>query len=231
MIPLLAAGTHESGIPAGLLRRLGRRDERGVAASALLVTGVLVALGIVVYMGLPLVTAIDAKAQNRTAADAAALAGAEGVRDDLLDAIASDGVPGAWTDLADTAGFGRARAEEYAALNDAQLTEYSFFAADGTAHATVLGEGAEGRPARSAAVAQVDLPDCDPLELPQPPSADPSAPPVEQPPEPPEVDVPLSCDGFDLTFRVRLTEAGPQVLLPPGQLAVVREAMDVRLID
>ena len=53
------------------------RDEEGAAASALLVAAVLVGFAIFVYMAIPFGSAVDAKAQDRTAADAAALDGAE----------------------------------------------------------------------------------------------------------------------------------------------------------
>lgn len=215
-------------------------DERGAAASALLVTALLIGFAAFVYLAVPFGTAVDAKAQNRTAADAAALAGAEGVREDLLATIGSDGVPGSWTDLPGAAGLGQPAAAEYAALNDARLVEYWFDPSNGTAHATVEGRGVDGEPSRSSAVAQVDLPSCEALEPPEPPepsgpAADPEdaedPPATESPaPPPPPVDVSVSCNGFDLVFQVRWTEAGPEVHFPPGQLTKVRDAMQVRLV-
>ena len=215
------------------------RDERGAAASALLVTALLIGFAAFVYLAVPFGTAVDAKAQNRTAADAAALAGAESVREDLLATIGSDGVPGSWTDLPGAAGLGQPAAAEYAALNDARLVEYWFDPSNGTAHATVEGRGVDGEPSRSSAVAQVDLPSCEALEPPEPPEpADPAADPenavdppaTESPAPPPPVDVSVSCNGFDLVFQVRWTEAGPEVHFPPGQLTKVRDAMQVRLV-
>lgn len=212
-------------------------DERGAAASALLVTALLIGFAAFVYLAVPFGSATDAKAQNRTAADAAALAGAEGVREDLLASIGSDGVPGSWTDLPGAAGMGQAAAAEYAELNDARLVEYWFDPVDGTAHATVEGRGFDGEPSRSSAVAQVDLPSCEALDPPQPPEQpadeDPvgDPPPTESPaPPPPPVDVSVSCNGFDLVFQVRWTDTGPEVHFPPGQLGKVRDAMQVRLV-
>jgi len=215
------------------------RDERGAAATALLVTALLIGFAAFIYLAVPFGTAVDAKAQNRTAADAAALAGAEGVREDLLASIGSDGVPGSWTDLPGAAGLGQPAAAEYAALNDARLVEYWFDPSDGTAHATVEGRGVDGEVSRSSAVAQVDLPSCESLEPPEPPE-DPEAgdgddgedpPATASPaPPPPPVDVSVSCGGFDLVFQVRWTETGPEVHFPPGQLTTVREAMQVRLV-
>lgn len=215
-------------------------DERGAAASALLVTALLIGFAAFVYLAVPFGTAVDAKAQNRTAADAAALAGAEGVREDLLASIGSDGVPGSWTDLPGAAGLGQPAAAEYAALNGGRLVEYWFDPVDGTAHATVEGRGFDGEPSRSSAVAQVDLPSCEALEPPEPPEGpaedDPEntddEPTATEPaaPPPPPVDVSVSCNGFDLVFQVRWTDNGPEVHFPPGQLTNVRDAMQVRLI-
>lgn len=220
------------------------RNEEGAAASALLVTAVLVGVAIFTYMAIPFGAAVDAKAQDRTAADAAALAGAEGVREDLLAGLGDDGLPGSWTDLPGAAGLGRADAEAYARYNGSTLVSYFFDATDGTAHVEVEGHEVDGQLSRSSAVAQVDLPSCDPLDPPEPPApsetADPDGPadpdaepsPSEPAPAQPPVDVTVDCDGFDLVFQVRYTEdGGLEVHFPPGQLDKIRDAMDVRLVD
>jgi hypothetical protein len=223
------------------------RDEEGAAASALLIAAVLIGFAIFVYMAIPLGAAVDAKARNRTAADAAALAGAEGVREDLLAGLGDAGLPGSWTELPSVAGLGRSAAEEYAHYNDATLLSYWFDASDGTAHVEVEGQDVDGQLSHSSAVAQVDLPHCDPLDPPDPPTptetatpdpdgdgndegpADPL--PSEPPPPPPPVDLSVHCDGFDLTFQVKYTaDGGVEVHFPPGQLGKIRDAMDVRLI-
>ena len=219
-----------------MVHRIHPRDEEGAAASGLLVAALLVGVAVFTYLAIPFGTAVDAKAQNRTAADAAALAGAEGVRDDLLASIGSDGVPGSWTDLAGAAGLGRSAAEQYASYNGATLVSYWFDPTDGTAHVEVEGHSVEGRPSRSSAVAQVDLPTCEALEPPEPsepPADDPEGPAESVPTEPPApVDVSVSCGDFDLTFQVRYTEdGGAEVHFPPGQLQQVRDAMEVRLVD
>ena len=222
------------------------RTEEGAAASALLVTAVLVGFAIFVYMAIPLGSAVDAKARNRTAADAAALAGAEGVREDLLASIGSDGVPGSWSDLPGAAGLGRSAAERYAAYNDARLVAYHFDPYDGTAHVEVEGQEVGGQLSRSRAVAQVDLPRCEAMDPPAPP--EPPAPededgpgddgpgdegpPAPPPPPPAPVDVSVDCGAFDLVFQVRYTPEGDlEVHVPPGQLGKIRDAMDVRLVD
>lgn len=193
---------------------LRARDERGAAATALLVTALLLGLAAFAYLALPFGLAVDVKARNRTAADAAALAAAEAVREDLLAHVASGGTPGAWTDVVGVAGLGRAAAERYAALNRGRLVEYWFDPTDGTAHVAVEGQGVGGVPSRSTAVARLDLPGCD------------------APPQPgPSTQVSVSCHGFDLDLEVRPGPGGvPQLHLPPGQLVKVREAMDVRLV-
>lgn len=222
------------------------RTEEGAAASALLVTAVLVGFAIFVYMAIPLGSAVDAKARNRTAADAAALAGAEGVREDLLASIGSDGVPGSWSDLPGAAGLGRHAAERYAAYNDARLVAYHFDPYDGTAHVEVEGQEVDGQLSRSRAVAQVDLPQCEAMDPPAPPTppaeddvdgpgdgkpAD-DEPPAPPPPPADPVDVSVDCGGFDLVFQVRHTLEGDlEVHFPPGQLGKIRDAMDVRLVD
>jgi hypothetical protein len=211
---------------------------------------VLIGVAIFTYMAIPLGTAVDAKAQDRTAADAAALAGAQGVREDLLAGLGSDGLPGSWTDLPGAAGLGRYDAEQYARYNGSTLVSYWFDPTDGTAHAVVEGHPVDGELSRSTAVARVDLPRCDPLDPPAPPAPpvpsekpdpkdpkdpkDPGDPPVptEPPPPPPPVDITVGCDGFDLVFQIRYTEdGGVEVHFPPGQLEKIRNAMDVRLVD
>jgi hypothetical protein len=204
---------------------------------------VLVGFAIFVYLAIPLGSAVDAKAQDRTAADAAALAGAEGVREDLLAGLGDDGLPGSWTDLPGAAGLGRSDAEQYARYNGSTLVSYFFDPTDGTAHVEVEGHEVDGQLSRSTAVAQVDLPSCDPLDPPEPPApagttepdpGDPEEPPAptEPPPPPPPVDVSVSCDGFDLVFQIRYPEdGGVEVHFPPGQLDKIRDAMDVRLVD
>jgi hypothetical protein len=227
------------------------RDEEGAAATALLVAATLIGFAIFVYMAIPFGTAVDAKARNRTAADAAALAGAEGVREDLLAGLGDAGMPSSWHDLPGVAGLGRSAAEEYARYNDATLLSYYFDASDGTAHVEVEGQEVDGQLSHSSAVAQVDLPHCEALDPPDPPSPSPTptptpAPdkgdgkpgdpkpdplPTAPPPPPAPVDLSVHCDGFDLTFQVRYTtDGGIEVHFPPGQLGKIRDAMDVRLI-
>lgn len=217
-----------------------RGSERGAAATALLVTAMLVGLTIFVLLAVPYGVAVDAKARNRTAADAAAIAGATGARDAALGSLGPAGVPH-WSELPSAAGLGYAQAEEYAARNGGQLVSYYFDTVDGTAHATVESLDAEGRVARSEAVAQVDSPSCDPLELPSPPGRpggdDPGPPqdddrgPKETGPRPPE-EVSVACGSQWITFSVEPgAGGGVEVSLPSGEDDALRDAMAVRLVE
>lgn len=232
------------------------RDEEGAAASALLVTALLVGLGIFVYMAIPYATAVDAKAKNRSAADAAAIAGAEAAFGDLLGSlsggpIGDDLIPGSWSAVPDCAGLGYDAAGEYAHYNGATVTQYTFDCFRGEAYVEVEGRGYDGNPSRSSATAQVDPPSCDPLptpsealpsELPEePPSGLPEPPGPSAPAEPsptPEpaddFDFDVDCDGFELHLQFKDTDDDGSYdvfHVPPGQLDAIVAAVDARLVD
>lgn len=237
-----------------LIRR--PRTEEGAAATALLLTAVTVGLVIVLYMALPYTAAVDAKAQNRTAADAAAIAGAEGALDDMLANLTGgpldgDLIPGSWSELAGGAcgGLGYAAATQYASLNDAHVVAYEFSCVDGTARVEVEGRGFDGEPARSGAVAELgQVPSCGSLPPPPTPSPTPSETPAASPsatssptpsptpePEPAEeLALSVDCAGFDLHLQLRDTDGDgvhDSFHLPPGQLDTIADTVDVRLID
>lgn len=233
------------------------RDEEGVAASALLVTALLVGLGMFVYMAIPYATAVDAKAKNRSAADAAAIAGAQAAFGDLLMSlsggpIGGDLIPGSWSAVPGCAGLGYGAANGYASYNDAVLTDYVFDCGTGEATVRVEGRGYEGQPSRSTARAKVDLPSCDPM--PEPPEPEPSEPPADPPtggpspspgpgpstgpsptPEPADdFDFDLDCAGFDLHLEFKDTDGDglyDAFHVPPGQLGDIADAVDARLVD
>lgn len=231
-----------------------RRDEQGAAATALLVTAVLVGLTIFVFLAVPYGLAVDAKARNRTAADAAALAGAEGARDALLAAIGPGGVP-TWGSLASPYGLGSSEAERYASLNDARLVAYSFEPANGHVDVTVEGQDVDGNPSRSRAVAQVDPLPCmgqgiptptpswtpppEPTPTPTPtggpdPTPSPTPTPTPVPADPPTelLQGELSCGPITLTFD--FTFEGTSLVdvgFGPGQLDGLRDLMAARLVQ
>jgi hypothetical protein len=207
---------------------------------------VLVGLTIFVLLAVPYGVAVDAKARNRTAADAAAIAGATGARDAALGSVGPAGVP-QWSELPSAAGLGYAEAEEYAARNGGQLVSYYFDTVDGTAHATVESLDAEGRVARSEAVAQVESPSCEPLDLPSPPGRpgegagpggnDPGDPQDDdrgprEPGRPLPEEVSVDCGSQWITFRVEPgVGGGVEVTLPPGEDDALRDVMPVRLVE
>lgn len=172
--------------------------ERGAAALSLLVMAMMISLAIVLYMVLPLATASDRKSANRTAADAAALAGAEFVRTDLENLLTTEGWLGSWSDYTPFLDFGGSAAQTYAERNGGTLVAYDFNPIGWTAHAKVespqIREGSQ-KPV-SEATAQLDFPDClskpsdDPTTDPPPDGEDPD------PPAPPKLK--LHCDGLDI---------------------------------
>lgn len=217
------------------------RTEQGAAASALLVAAVFAGLATFLFIAVPFGAASDAKAQNRTAADAAALAGAEAAKADLLAVIGSEGIPEDWTDAGIGCELGLVEAQRYARANEAELVEYCFDVASGTAHATVEGQRTQGALSRSDAVAEVDLPDCEPVDVPTPtPAPTPTATPTGQPaptetaaPAPPSPSpTTIDCDIIDLEAEVRFDDGPvPTVVVEPGSLQSLGEAMEVRLIE
>ena len=150
--------------------RSQQQGERGAAALSLLTVGILIGIAIVAVMAIPLTNAGDAKAKSRSAADAAALAGVEAFKEDLVEALRNlqaFPVGGLLTvvqgiDL----GGGADAALEYAQRNDATLVTYlpkpavSGFLSFET-YAKVRGRSVDGQVNESEARAKLDLPGCD----------------------------------------------------------------------
>lgn len=146
------------------------RDERGVAALSLLVVAMLLGLAIFTAMALPLTNASDAKAKSRSAADAAALAGVEAFKEDLVEALRNlQAFPvGGLLAVVQSVdlGGGQSAAIEYARRNDGTLVTYiprpavsgllSF-----ETFAKVRGRSIDGEQNYSEARAKLDLPGCD----------------------------------------------------------------------
>lgn len=196
------------------LRRTGRqRQERGIAVLSLLTLGIILSLAILFVMAIPLTQASDAKAKSRSAADAAALAGADWVRVRLRNELSSQGWLGGW-DKFSLADQGLSAARNYAQRNDARLVQYDppSFANRWQVHVVVEGRDVKGQTTRSQATARFSLPSCskDPAPPPSDPPSDP--PPDDAPPPPPPPDS-FSCGG--IRFDVP-TDGSPPLL--PGNI-------------
>jgi hypothetical protein len=139
-----------------------QQGERGAAALSLLTVGILVAIGIVAAMSIPLTQASDAKAKSNSAADAAALAGVEYVKNDLQIALNDVGWLGDWAAYEPLVGGGLTSATSYAEANEARLVSYKKPTPFNgwTAQAEVEGRTVEGEVFTSDATARLDLPDC-----------------------------------------------------------------------
>jgi hypothetical protein len=131
-------------------------DDRGLMPTALLLVVVLVVLALMVLITLPLGAATDQKTRSRTAADAAALAGAHQAREEWVYVRSAPGafafpvVPGI------PASVGGSLAEDYAGRHQAVLTAYQL-RGDGTVYSRVRNtddtEGLEGQAESDATAA------------------------------------------------------------------------------
>ncbi|TXL62004.1 pilus assembly protein TadG-related protein [Aeromicrobium terrae] len=196
-----------------------QQGDRGAAAVSLLTVGIIISLAIIAVMAIPLTQASDAKAKSRSAADAAALAGADHVRLELKEQLSLKGWLGGWGNLPIFDG-GLAAARTYAERNDATLVAYQRPSFDNgfTAYARVEGRTVKGEVTRSEAWAKLSLPDCqkkdDPEPTEPPPDDDEDDDDEDEPPPPQgwecagiEFDVPvegpphLSVDIIDALFN------------------------------
>ena len=227
------------------------REERGAAALSLLVVAMLLGLAIFTAIALPLTNATDAKAKSRSAADAAALAGVEAFKEDLVEALRNLQVFPVGGLLAvvqsvDLNG-GLVAAQEYARRNDAQLVGYvPTPAASGLlsfeTYAKVRGRSVDGEPNLSEARAKLDLPGCDlteslpdielsSFEVGAPPvrAADDEDPPEDEDEEEEGPSFTLECDGQTIFKDVTdLGDLGSGGLNPLIELI---EKSNARLIE
>ena len=177
------------------LSRSTRKGERGAAALSLLTVGMIMALGIFAAIAVPLTQASDGKAKSRTAADAAALAGVESVKNDLTLLLTSQGWPGGW-DLFDV-GSGLPSATSYADRNKAVLVTYQAptLLNGWTSYAKVKSYTHDNEVVYSEARAQFDLPECHKKDAPTPTGPTPTPDP-DDPPPPPTPDT-FVCGGIE----------------------------------
>ena len=199
------------------LRLLRSERESGQVATVLVVGAVLAALFLLVAALLPLAGASDQRSRAQTAADAAALAGVQGLgeqfRDLLAGGLRDEGALADWL----SCGLGREGAQAYAARNGADVTDYCYRRPSDRVVVEVqmrdplpTGDRAQ---ARAAATMKLPLGRCRfasrPV-LPSPPALPslpplstrapaPSLPPVSPPPLP---DLPLvaRCGSYELHF-------------------------------
>lgn len=215
--------------------KLDSREERedGAAALSLLVMAIILSVGIVFYMVLPLATASDRKAANRTAADAAALAGADWIRNDLETLLTDKGWLGSWEDYQPFIGTGLESATDYAARNGGTLIGYSFDAGSWEAWAKVESPEVRdsGKPV-SEAKAQLQFPDCTskPADEPTttPPPADEDPPPEDKDPPPPGMT--LTCDGLDVDLVPVVDGDTTRYELPGWAISSLLELATVKLV-
>jgi hypothetical protein len=124
-------------------RRPRRRDDAGQVATGVMLA---VTVGVVAVTALGVVrlgAAVDERGQAQTAADAAALGGAEAVRDALVPRFGELRTPADLRALADdlTCGAGREGAVELAAANGAEVTAYCYDSLADRVEVTVANQG------------------------------------------------------------------------------------------
>ena len=208
----------------------------------LVVCAVLALVALLVYVLVPTSAATDQRSRAQNAADAAALAGAGGVLDDL-EARLGEPLPGllalddprsafddAFAALFDaSAAFGSAAADRLAAANGAHVTFYRYdWLADRVEVRVQMDDrlqGGEQSQAESAARLGTRFGRCRFADLPTP-SPTPTVTPTpdqrhrDRPPDAGRTAGPvrltLECDGHDLRFS--LDGGGRLRLTPPGQL-------------
>lgn len=234
------------------LRVVGSGDDSGQLPTALM-TLVFVGLVMVIFLiALPLGQATDLRSGAQSAADAAALAAADQVQEDLVadlgtaldDVRTRDDLRGLLSFMG--AGYGMAGAGDYAGRNQAELTGYAFSRLGG------LGPGGggqirvtvQGRPVadqstggRAAAVAYAKLGlrlgecelDDDATPTTTPPDPDPDPEPTDpdaEPPPPPDIGTELRCGELVLRFTIRGVDGRPRL---DSDLSDLEDQFDIAL--
>lgn len=180
------------------------KEERGAAALLLIIFAIIAGLMVLVVWALPIAGASTQQAKTQSAADAAALAGADAVVGGLADTLKGLGSwNGSWSSLGSTSGAERAAA--YANHNGATLISYTGPASMGgwQTHARVR-RTVDGQTYESQATARLELPSCSiaeasPTPTPTPPDEDDQEDDEDDEEEdvpPPPPDSKLRCDGL-----------------------------------
>jgi|GEM_PF-6368897 len=141
-------------------RKCFKDNERGAATTALLLIGIFAAVGILFIAILPLASGTEKSDRAQTAADAAALAGAKKMRDEIIESLAHASPPVSLAQLVDPQS-GRGKAQELAMSNDAEITSYHAMPIAGSVSVNV--RQLEEMPkthkhAKAKATAELDLP-------------------------------------------------------------------------
>lgn len=195
-----------------------------MAALSLLTVGAIMALAIFAAIAYPITQASDGKAKSRTAADAAALAGVESVKNDLETVLTNDGWLGGW-DQYQQLGGGLSSATSYADRNNAVLAAYTApTVLNGwTAFAKVKSFTHDHEVVYSEARARIDLPDCHKVDAPAP--TDPTPTPDPSDPPPPPAPSTFQCGGIE--FDVPSDGTLPDL----GRLLALLDTTNAKLIS
>ncbi|GGL39645.1 hypothetical protein H9L10_13435 [Phycicoccus endophyticus] len=217
---------------SGSTGRGARRDERGQVAMWLVVVVAfaLVGLGTTAYARLAKAT--DEVSRIQTAADAAALAGAQAIVRDAPNAIreavlSGSGVP---------CGLGREAAQDFAARNDATLTRYCYYPESDRVEVTTRSNAVteSGSREERSAVAELGI-TLGPCVLPEappepswspPPSSSPTPSGTESPtptPTPTPDDVVGEGHCGDIGFQVTFPGAGGGPVFGWGELHITAD--------
>jgi hypothetical protein len=184
-------------------------------------------LAVLFWAVLPLGDATDKRERAQVAADAAALAGVEAIRADVIDLFV--GGFRSVTDIRDllSCGAGRDEALGYARRNDASVVSYCYYWTSGLAEVTVRGDrpGENGSYPRASATARMraDWTRCR-VDGAEPAPTRPRTPtpsPSPSPTPPSDQDVQLRCGSFVADFTLRGT-SGLMVLDTPQSVVRAR---------
>lgn len=187
--------------------------ERGQVTTAI-VLSVTVGLVAVALFGLvALARGADERTKSQSAADAAALAGADALNDLLPGLFAQIGSKHGWRDVFGC-GLGRGAAADFASRNDATLTDYCFDVGDDEVRVRVrmndpVTDDVGPATAKATARTGLDLGHCDwdDEEPPTPSTTSPSTTPTSSPSPtttepPPDYGTTLRCHGVTVRFVV-----------------------------
>lgn len=226
-----------------LRRARRRRDERGQVTTALVIMATVFLVALAVFGVSALGHGVDEKSKAQSAADAAALAGAGSIANELTALL---GLLHSKGDLGGLAGcaLGQPDASAYAAKNDATLTSYCFDLARNRVEASVrmnqpVSDEVGPAVARAVASSGFDVGSCSwqddpppsptptptptPTESPDEPSGPPPSP--TPPPPPPDIGTTLTCGPIVAHFVI----GGSNGLLSLVDVDV--HGLEPRLID